>query len=174
MGGLANITHKTCSKCQETKGLESFSKNRSRPDGFRSSCKACDAISRKIYREKNLSKVRAASLNWYRENKERSNKNHIKWREENVEKSRSRNRAYRERNQDKVKCRNKTRAALKSGRLIKPPYCSINNSTCSKNLEVHHNDYRDPMNVFWLCKKHHVAWHRVFKPLEGKIRRKAI
>jgi transcriptional regulator with XRE-family HTH domain len=31
-----------------------------------------------------------------------------------------------------------------------------------KKAEGHHYDYDKPLEVIWLCKKHHAAWHKVF------------
>lgn len=33
--------------------------------------------------------------------------------------------------------------------------------------EAHHVDYTKPLDVMWLCKLHHAAWHRVFEPEYG-------
>lgn len=48
--------------------------------------------------------------------------------------------------------------AIKSGELIRQPcqYCN------DLKVEAHHNDYSKPLEVQWLCPKHHKAWHRVF------------
>lgn len=27
---------------------------------------------------------------------------------------------------------------------------------------AHHDDYRQRLEISWLCQKHHSAWHRVF------------
>lgn len=36
------MTEKRCSTCGDTKTVEQFSKNRTKPDGLRSSCRSCD------------------------------------------------------------------------------------------------------------------------------------
>ncbi len=47
--------------------------------------------------------------------------------------------------------------ALKSGRLIKRP-CKV----CgNKKVEAHHEDYSKPLEVEWLCRKHHTELHRI-------------
>src|ERR1700732_3034979 len=50
-------------------------------------------------------------------------------------------------------------AAIRSGRL-KPRSCVICNDP---KTEGHHHDYAKPLDVWWLCRKHHVAVH------DGKI-----
>lgn len=53
--------------------------------------------------------------------------------------------------------------AIKKG-TIRKQFCEI----CGKyhrmemSAHAHHNDYRKPLEVVWLCPKHHLAWHRVF------------
>ena len=54
--------------------------------------------------------------------------------------------------------------ALKKGILVKSP-CEI----CGKlEVEAHHKDYNYPLDVSWLCKKHHTEWHRKNKPIYAK------
>jgi hypothetical protein len=58
-------------------------------------------------------------------------------------------------NRLKKNCREATHRLLKSGKLLKGN-CEI----CSfKDVEAHHDDYNDPFNVKWLCKKHHALHH---------------
>jgi len=47
--------------------------------------------------------------------------------------------------------------------LVKYP-CEV----CGEeNSEAHHLDYNDPLNVLWLCKKHHREWHNGRDGLPG-------
>lgn len=62
--------------------------------------------------------------------------------------------AYRE----KVRVRSKTRSAIRLGQISKGT-CEV----CgSKNVEAHHDDYAQPLNVRWLCRIHHREHHRRF------------
>ena len=62
----------------------------------------------------------------------------------------------RKRYPEKYKAREITRRAVKSGKIIKK-CCKI----CKNiNTEIHHPDYTKPLNVIWLCRKHHLALHR--------------
>lgn len=48
---------------------------------------------------------------------------------------------------------------LKRGKLEKKS-CEI----CGDpNVEMHHNDYSKPLEVRWLCRKHHMDNHKIFK-----------
>ncbi len=70
------------------------------------------------------------------------------------------NREYRlraqERHPEKVKARWKTRDAIKQGKLVRQ-LCEVCGNTKS---EAHHDDYSKPLDVRWLCKKHHTEVHR--------------
>lgn len=53
-------------------------------------------------------------------------------------------------NKEKVKAHSIVFIAIRNGKLIKQPcFC--------KNIksEAHHEDYSKPLEVIWLCKKHH-------------------
>jgi hypothetical protein len=59
---------------------------------------------------------------------------------------------YRERNRHKIRIRGIAYQAMKNGRLVKKP-CEV----CGKEkVEMHHDDYRKPLEVRWLCKVHHM------------------
>lgn len=45
--------------------------------------------------------------------------------------------------------------AVSSGRLRVLPCC-----VCSRASEAHHEDYRHPLAVIWLCRKHHRDIHK--------------
>lgn len=64
---------------------------------------------------------------------------------------------YRERNPLKYKAHNAINNAVRDGRLVKPKRCS----TCRKvrTLQAHHDDYRQPLVVRWLCIECHNAEH---------------
>ncbi|MGH2611607.1 MAG: hypothetical protein ACRDFB_00995 [Rhabdochlamydiaceae bacterium] len=55
-------------------------------------------------------------------------------------------------------------AALKEGKVKKPPCCDL----CTlehKKLEAHHVDYGSPLKVYWLCKTCHGVVHKKNHPL---------
>jgi hypothetical protein len=49
------------------------------------------------------------------------------------------------------------RAAIEKGQ-IKKDKCEM----CSekKDILAHHDDYTEPLNIKWLCRKHHSSWHK--------------
>jgi len=56
--------------------------------------------------------------------------------------------------------------AIKKG-IIQPEPCS----TCGKRAEAHHDDYNKPLQIRWLCRLHHIAWHRRHKAIPLRARR---
>lgn len=78
------------------------------------------------------------------------------WRQENKDKMAKRQRNYRKNNQEKESCRQKTIRAVKNGKITKTA-CIICGDV---NVEAHHDDYTNPLDVKWMCKKHHLEMHR--------------
>ena len=74
---------------------------------------------------------------------------------------------YRSENRDKIKgyahksyIKHRDRCLARSKANCKFPYpqvCSI--SGCGELGERHHSDYSSPLEIVWLCKKHHVYLH---------------
>lgn len=63
---------------------------------------------------------------------------------------------------EKYAARKKLMHAVERGKIIKQP-CTI----CgNQKSEAHHPDYSKPLDVVWLCRKHHVEEHN---RLKGKI-----
>jgi hypothetical protein len=59
-------------------------------------------------------------------------------------------RRYRQNNRRKVYARKRVYMAVRSGKLKRSPcYCG------EVQVEGHHKDYSKPLEVIWLCKKHH-------------------
>lgn len=52
------------------------------------------------------------------------------------------------------RARNKVRAEIRTGRLERPP-CIV----CGDEAEADHSDCSGPLDVDWLCEKHHSLWH---------------
>jgi len=48
--------------------------------------------------------------------------------------------------------------AVKSGKLKKLP-CEFGSCT-QVNVEAHHPDYAQPLDVLWLCRPHHLELHK--------------
>jgi DNA-directed RNA polymerase subunit H (RpoH/RPB5) len=51
------------------------------------------------------------------------------------------------------KCRQEVHKAIKSGRLTRLPCVECGDPV----TDAHHPDYAKPLDVVWLCRKHHMA-----------------
>lgn len=65
-------------------------------------------------------------------------------------------RKWKSRNPHKVLAQRALQRAVRRGRIERQPCqrCGI------EPAEGHHPDYRDPLRVEWLCRRHHAAVHR--------------
>lgn len=80
------------------------------------------------------------------------------WGDKAKERSRKRNAYFNEyrkkRDKEKIKARNLVYYAIKTG-SITPRACEKFSENCSGRTEAHHIDYSKPLEVVWLCSKHH-------------------
>ena len=66
------------------------------------------------------------------------------------------------RNPEKRKAQTKVGNAIRDKKLFKQPCEKCGN----EKVEAHHDDYSKPLDVRWLCKKHHVEHHMQMRRLE--------
>lgn len=104
-------------------------------------CKKCDRLRSQKYRDSNRNIVRTNVRKWIKKNKEKRNAYQVK---------------YRKRNREKINAHAALNRAVNSGKIKKQP-CSA----CGNNKsEGHHKDYSKPLDVIWVCRKHHIEIHR--------------
>jgi 5-methylcytosine-specific restriction endonuclease McrA len=101
---------KTCSKCNETKPLDRFSKNKRSKDGLQVHCKACAAAWRAANRERKA----ATNAAWYVANRERMAAANAAWYAANRERKAATVAAWHADNPDKVKAIQQRRRARKA------------------------------------------------------------
>ena len=65
-------------------------------------------------------------------------------------------RRWNQRHPEKIKAHRTVSYAIRRGRLVKGP-CEWAGVECRGRIEAHHDDYTKPLEVRWLCKKHHKA-----------------
>lgn len=58
-----------------------------------------------------------------------------------------------------------TNSKIRSGHLIRQP-CEVCGT--EEKIEAHHDDYMKPLDVRWLCKKHHQEHHRTVQKKDNK------
>lgn len=153
---------KQCKKCGETKPLSEFYKHKAMADGHLNHCKEC--------KRKDAINVRNANIDYYRaydqaraNNPERVQSRLNYAQSENgriMAKKSSAN--FTKNNPVAKKCQTAVRSAIRDGRLVKAA-CEVCGST--SKIHGHHNDYSKPLDVRWLCPKHHAEWHKHNQPL---------
>mgnify|MGYP001569443019 CR=1 FL=1 len=132
-----------CAICKKIKSLSLFYINRSKAIGHSYRCKDCERI---IYRDRRLKHIEVFK---------RRERDHYKRHKDEI--ARKGKRRY-QKAKYKYSARGKVRRAIYKGILNKPKWCSI----CLKvtnQLDAHHDDYKKPLVVRWLCKCCHMRHH---------------
>ena len=140
---------KTCKKCETAKDQADFYARQN-------ICKECTKTRARANR--------AARLEYYRAyDRERSSQaKRVKARAEYAKTAKGRaaiqraKYAWSDRNPYKRKANFAVSNAIRDGKLIKQP-CEVCNTTHS--VEAHHDDYSKPLDVRWLCTRHHAEHH---------------
>lgn len=131
---------KTCFKCGESKPITEFYKHKRMADGHLGKCKACtksDVATN--YRDNHEAKQEYERERFQRPDRKRKIAEY--------------QRRLRRKYPDKYRARRAVRRAMLSGVLRRQP-CEV----CGlKTSEAHHEDYSKPLQVRWLCRRHHRA-----------------
>jgi len=69
--------------------------------------------------------------------------------------------AYRRRNMHKIRAHNMVKAAMLLGVLVRRPceVCGARQAQGGPRVYAHHEDYDRPLEVRWLCARHHIQLH---------------
>jgi hypothetical protein len=148
---------KVCFKCGEEKSLSEFYKHKEMADGYLNKCKECNKKDvQKNYRE-NIDHYKA-----YEQNramlphrvKAREKYRKTKEGKDAIQRARKK---YKNNNQIKYHATCILNNAVRDGKIKKQP-CEICGSTY--RIHGHHDDYYKPLEVKWLCSKHHRKIHK--------------
>ncbi len=128
---------KECFKCNEIKPISHFYKHPMMADGHVNKCKECN--------KKDVRKNRLSNIDYYREyDRTRGNRQALEYLQ-----------SYRSKYPNKYKATSLINNAIRSKKLFRQA-CEI----CgNKKVHAHHDDYKKPLNVRWLCPAHHSQWH---------------
>lgn len=133
---------KTCTKCGADKPLSEFNRRSLSKDGLRYECKSCHTLVSTQYRDRNIDHVR---VNDCRRNKLPHRRALIKTAVANWSAT----------HPERLRAKNILQGAVASGRINRQP-CFV----CGELItEAHHPDYSMPLDVVWLCKRHHEQVH---------------
>lgn len=156
------MTNKRCFKCRKVKPLSDYYKHPQMGDGHLNKCKQCT--------KKDATKHRSENLDYItRYDRERAKLPHrVKSRKDYFKKNPDVQRAIKERwvanNQHKRKAQYAVNNAVRDKRLIR-----LACQKCGdKNSNAHHEDYSKPLDVVWLCDKHHAERHKELRGTSDK------
>jgi hypothetical protein len=147
---------KGCFKCGETKPLSEFYKHPQMLDGHLNKCKECnkrDVIANRLRRVEYYNaydRVRTSLPHRKQAKKDYSKREYVKVNTRVARKN------WENTHPERKAASNAVNNAVRDGNLIKLPCW-----TCgSLEVEAHHPDYDSPLDVIWLCTKHHAEVHR--------------
>ncbi len=102
------------------------------------------------WRRNQPERAREAARRWRREHPEYDHEAHRLTPRDNAARSKS----YAKNNPEKVAAHNAVYRAVQAGHLT-PGGCE----KCGASAEAHHDDYSKPLEVRWLCRRHHREHH---------------
>lgn len=142
MGEAVALARKRCFKCGQEKPITEFYKHPMMADGHLGKCKECNKLD-----VRNNYRARKPRYQEYYKLRDQAG-----WRKQWRKDAQIR---YRKTNPEKYRAHTIASDAIRDGKLIRQP--------CEKcgNLksEAHHDDYSKPLEVRWLCFKHHREFH---------------
>ena len=136
-----------CSKCKIEKEKSEFNKDKSNKDGLCVWCRECRNKYLRNYKKKYV------QTETY---KIQARKDDKKFRLRHPDRIYAIIKRKREKYPIKYKANNKVSDAIHRKILIKKP-CIICGET---KVDAHHEDYNKPLDVIWLCRKHHWELHK--------------
>lgn len=170
---------KKCTKCGVMKEEPEFNKSSRNKSGLRSECKECQKKAYSTYRlenyDKELTRCRAKDKRYIANGKRKEWTKRWKSSEKGKEWVKAYDKKYKSSDRGrelnaiaakkrratpeykaKDKCWNLAQYAITKGILVREP-CVI----CGEmKVEAHHEDYFKPLEVKWLCAKHHRDRHK--------------
>lgn len=161
---------KTCRACGLTKPLAEFYKHAQCALGVRPECKVCTRRDQKTWRDENPAQARQwaresyerhgdrrrrAMREYQAERRDERNLRNREWYAANAERERQNKRDRRD--PVKERARHMVNAAIATGALVREPCLACDDPV----VEGHHHDYDRPLEVTWLCRKHHRMAHRL-------------
>lgn len=153
---------KKCTKCGETKASDGFYKNHRMSCGLTSKCKTCTKRDVRENRRRNIAHYREYDARRAMRDDRVEARAAYQKTESGKASIRRTKLKYIEANPAKRACHIAVGNAVRDGRLIKLP-CEVCGSQRSSG---HHDDYNKPLDVRWLCARHHREWHLNNSPIE--------
>lgn len=146
---------KPCRKCGVIKSLSEFHKHKQMGDGHLHTCKECNkAYMREAHAKKMLDSgwvILERARCRIKERQAIASGRRKKLTPEQKQKAMTN---YKLKFPEKERAHDRVAKALASGKLNRHP-CAV----CGAKAQAHHADYSKPLDVMWLCPKHHAEQH---------------
>lgn len=139
---------KTCFKCGNTKPFADFYRHAQMADGYLGKCKECTRHDVQENRQTRRDYYLIYDRKRYDANPDRVTRNTPHTRN---------SQAYVNKYPERKKANTTVSNAIRDGRLIRKP-CEV--CGVAVGVEAHHTDYSKPLDVQWLCVKHHAVTRR--------------
>lgn len=141
---MDSMNRKKCFKCGRVKSIDDFYAHSKMADGYLGKCKSCTKrdVAERYADPSARQRIRAYEHARFRDPARKA-------------KVRLYAARMRTRNRGKTRARQKLANAVRNGSLIRKPCEVCGNS----RAQAHHTDYRKPLDVRWLCFRHHREAH---------------
>lgn len=157
------MVNKKCRRCEKVFPISAFYVHSEMADGHLNICKDCVKNRIMLYRQENIDRIREYDRR--RGRTEEHNQKNLECTyalkatnpEKYKERMEKRNSNYIQKHPDKYIAHMMVRNKLRDRKLDRKP-CEVCGTT--RKVEAHHDDYSKPLNVRWVCKKHHMEIHR--------------
>ena len=147
------MEEKVCFKCGRLLPLSEFYKHPETADKHLNKCKDCTRKDTRENRSKNIVYYKQYDRKRDIKPERKKEREEYKKSERGREATKECNKTYYYKYPDRVRAKYLVRKALRNGD-IKKQCCEI----CGcEDVQAHHSDYTKPLDVIWLCQKHH-AW----------------
>lgn len=157
-----------CRTCKRVLPILHFHRNTSNKTGHNYQCRSCASAYRKKYYLDHKDGIRAWKKRYYHENYARIIEANQRYVEQNKAKVLSWKSAWGKRNRKKGAAKRRIGAAIQRGDLVRQP-CEMCPKTNTNRIQGHHHNYQKPLEVNWLCQKHHRFIHRVLRAIAGPL-----
>lgn len=151
---------KRCFKCGQTLPRTEFYKHPRMADGLLGKCKTCTKRDVKENEDKNEQRTKEYKREWGLRPESMEKKAAYRRTDAGKKAVRKSMANWLEKNPHKRSAQISVGNAIRDGKLVRLP-CGICGNTTA---DAHHDDYSKPLEVRWLCRKHHAEWHRNNKP----------
>jgi hypothetical protein len=148
------MTRKICRLCKEEKDLNDFYVNSGMPDGHINHCKECRKTIERHRRQMDVER-------WREHDRNRSMLPHrvaarmaYAKTEAGIESHNKASSKWTQNNKEKRHAQYVLNNAIRDGKAQREVCC-----VCGGKAQAHHEDYSKPLDVIWLCPRHHSAVH---------------